>query len=239
LEALVIDAVLNGDDQDEVTARAAALGWNASYVCWVLVGHAPEGSVEMVIERVTRAARTLGLTALAGVHGRRLVTLLAAEAATERNREKWSTVLADSYGPGPVVYGPLAENLSQAAESAAAAIAGLDAVAAWPRAPRPVHADDLLPERLVAGDLRARTLLLDRIYRPLAGSNTDLLGTAEALLEAGGSVEAAARTLYLHANTVRYRVRKIVDLVGLDLLSPRDAITVGTALRAGRLEPPL
>ena len=239
LEALVVDAVLNGDAQEDITARAAALGWNASHECWVLVGDAPEAPPEVVVERVTKTAKTLGLNALAGVHGRRLVTLLAAETASEHDREKWSAVLADSYAPGPVVRGPFAEDLTKASDSAAAAIAGLDAVAGWPRAPRPVHADDLLPERLVAGDPVARALLIGRVFRPLAASSTDLLGTAEALLEAGGSVEAAARTLYLHANTVRYRVRKICDLVGLDLLSPRDAVTVGMALRAGRLAPPL
>ena len=236
LEALVVDAVLNGDAEDDVTARAAALGWNAAHECWVVVGGAPDGPAEVVVERVSRAAKTLGLGVLAGVHGRRLIVLLNAGSATERDRDKWSAALAEHFALGPVVRGAHSPDLVRASESAAAALAGLDSVGGWPAAPRPVHADDLLPERLVAGDQVARALLIERIYLPLAASTTDLLRTAEALLEAGGSVEAAARALYLHANTVRYRVRKICDLVGLDLLTPRDAITIGMALRAGHIQ---
>ena len=64
----------------------------------------------------------------------------------------------------------------------------------------------------------------------------DLLETCAAFLETGGSIEATARNLYVHANTVRYRLRKVLELVGLDLTSPRDAQVVRVAFVIGRTQ---
>ena len=47
-------------------------------------------------------------------------------------------------------------------------------------------------------------------------------------------MEATARALFLHANTVRYRLRKVADAVGRDLTQPRDAQVVRVALVLGR-----
>jgi DNA-binding PucR family transcriptional regulator len=119
------------------------------------------------------------------------------------------------------------------------ALAGLAAVAAWPQAPRPVEAHELLAERAVLGEGAARRRLLEEVYRPLEAAGGDLLGTAAAYLEGGGSVEGTARALFLHANTVRYRLKKLTDVVGYDLTAPREALVVRLALLLGRTAPPL
>lgn len=238
LEALVLDAVLSGEiagEEGDILARAAALNWDSTRPCWVLAGGTPEGSPEVVIEQVRKAARGLELQCLAGVHGKRLVAILGHRKPRPRTRQDSSLALADFFADGAVVMGSLVEGLGDAQLSAASALAGLDAVGAWPDAPRPVDADDLLPERVLVGDEFARRQLLDEVYDPLSAATTDLLRTAEVLLDQGGSLEAAARVLYLHPNTVRYRLRKIVDEVGLDLTQARGALTVGTAIRLGRL----
>ncbi|HET8986950.1 MAG TPA: helix-turn-helix domain-containing protein, partial [Humibacillus sp.] len=94
----------------------------------------------------------------------------------------------------------------------------------------------LLPERALAGDQPARRILVDRVYRPLnAAAQAPLLRTATAYLESGGSLEATARALFVHANTVRYRLGRISDLTGYDLATPREAWVVRIALALGRL----
>ncbi|HYG68345.1 MAG TPA: hypothetical protein VD838_11815, partial [Anaeromyxobacteraceae bacterium] len=60
--------------------------------------------------------------------------------------------LLPRFGPGPVVIGPQVRELADAGRSARAALSGLQAVRAWPSAPRPVLADELLPERMLTGD---------------------------------------------------------------------------------------
>jgi DNA-binding PucR family transcriptional regulator len=119
--------------------------------------------------------------------------------------------------------------------SAAEAVAGLRAAAAWPSAPRPVSADQLLPERALAGDPLARGRLVAEAYTPLAGAGGDLVGTLTAYLEASGSIEGAARALFVHPNTVRYRLRRVTDATGLAPTEPRGAFALRLALAYGRL----
>ncbi|MGC1209525.1 MAG: helix-turn-helix domain-containing protein, partial [Ornithinimicrobium sp.] len=110
-----------------------------------------------------------------------------------------------------------------------------DAAPAWAQAPRPVAADDLLAERTLLGEAPARRALVDRVYTPLRDSGSSLLETAHAYLESGGGIEATGRVLFVHPNTVRYRLSRIEDLVDLDLSSPREAWTAQIALAVGRL----
>ena len=90
----------------------------------------------------------------------------------------------------------------------------------------------LLAERAVLGDEYARLRLLEEVHSPLAEAGGDLLRTAAAFLDGGGSVEGTGRALFLHPNTVRYRLRKVVDTIGHDLTAPRDAQVVRLAARA-------
>ena len=61
-----------------------------------------------------------------------------------------------------------------------------------------------------------------------------LLRTAAAFLDGGSSVEATGRALFLHPNTVRYRLRKVSDTIGYDVTTPRDAQVIRVALVLGR-----
>jgi DNA-binding PucR family transcriptional regulator len=137
---------------------------------------------------------------------------------------------------GPVVLGPRVEDLAGAGTAMREALAGLDAVASWPEAPCPVPSSALLAERAVLGDVTARDRLLSEIYGPLAAAGGDLLPTVSAFLDAGGSIEGASRALFVHANTVRYRIRKVRDLVGLDVSQSRDARVTWVALLLGRAQ---
>src|SRR6185436_5355403 len=127
-------------------------------------------------------------------------------------------------------------SLEQATESARAALAGCRAAPAWPGAPTPVAADDLLPERALAGDLDARRQLRD-VYGALARAGGGLVDTLDAFFAAGGVLESAARELYVHPNTVRYRLKRVAEVTGLSPLDGRDAFALRIALTVGRLDP--
>ncbi len=58
--------------------------------------------------------------------------------------------------------------------------------------------------------------------------------TATAYLDAGG-LEATARLLFVHPNTVRYRLGRIAELTGYDLGHPRDGYAVRLALALAHL----
>lgn len=234
LEALVVDSLLRGETDEEVRSRAAALGWTAQSGVTVTVGRTPSGDDEAVVDALRRTARQAGHDVLTGVQGDRLVVVLGGV----DDPEKAAASVAGHFGPGPVVAGPLVPDLAAAATSARAAVAGLRAADAWPDAPRPVSADALLPERALAGDGHARRALVAHVYEPIAETGPVVIDTLAAYLESGSSVEAAARLLFVHPNTVRYRLRRVVELSGLTPANPRDAYTLRLALTLGRLFPP-
>ena len=143
--------------------------------------------------------------------------------------------IAARFGPGPVVAGPASTDLAAAGGAVAEALAGLAAAPGHPDAPRPVHAADLLPERALCGDPAARRRLTDDVLAPLHDAGGELLRTLSAYLEGGGSLEGCARALYVHPNTVRYRLRRIGELVGRSPTDPREAFVLRAALVADRV----
>ncbi|GAB3350784.1 PucR family transcriptional regulator [Modestobacter lapidis] len=231
LEALVVDALVRGERSDELPGRAAALGWATTGPVLVLVGAAPAG-VDDQRAAVRRAARSQRSEVLVGVHADKLVVVLGGVTGLEEVADRVSR----EFGPGPVVRGPRVESLAQAGESATAALAGLRAAAAWPEAPRPVAADDLLPERALAGDPAARTALTERVAVPLQSAGAEVLETVRVVLGNGGNLEASARALFVHTNTVRYRLKRVTELTGYSLTDPRGSWTLQLALALTELE---
>ncbi|MCR6703765.1 MAG: helix-turn-helix domain-containing protein [Cellulomonas sp.] len=234
LEALVVDALVRGDVDDSTRSRVAALGWSGRGQTLVVVGTTAAPIDEVRAADLRRATRRAADDALVGIQGDRLVVFLGGQG----DLLAAATSLLPRFGPGPVVIGPLVADVTASAASARAAIAGLQAAAAWPQAPRPVAADDLLPERVLVGDALARRTLVAQAYEPLAASQGALLETISAYLGTGRSLEAAARSLYVHPNTVRYRLKRVADVTGWDPLDPRESYVLQTALAVGRLDAP-
>ena len=233
LEALVLDAVIRGDADESVVSRASTVGWRSPTGLTVIIGDLPERP--SAVEDLRTAASREGLDVLAAPQGERLVVVLGGTFTGDDEAVALAASLVDHFGPGPVVVGPVVGDLVEAVLSARAATAGRRAAPAWPGAPRPVSAGALLPERALAGDGHARRQLAHEIYPPLAVHSGDLLATLEAYLEEGGSVEATARRLFIHANTVRYRLGKVTDLTGYSPHNARDAYVLRLALSLGRL----
>ncbi len=232
LEALVVDALVRGDGDDSVRSRVSALGWSGRGKALVVVGEATSGLDDVRTADLRRVARRAAGDALVGIHGDRLVLLLGGEG----DLVAAATGLLGRFGPGPVVIGAVVPSVAEASRSAAAALAGLAAAPAWPQAPRPVMADDLLPERVLTGDESARRTLVAQAYEPLREASGAVLETLSAYLGTGRSLEAAARRLYVHPNTVRYRLRKVSEITGWDPLDARESFVLQVALALGQLE---
>jgi DNA-binding PucR family transcriptional regulator len=238
LEALVVDSLVRGETEDSLPSWASALNWSSSPVTVVvgIIGDdepkpgSPAGVVPL-IEELRAQARRARLDLLAGVHGNRLILVVGGcddpIAAAER--------FAGRFGPGPVIAGPLVRDLRTASVSARAALAALRAAPAWPDAPRPAGADDLLPERALDGDPDARAALISDVYEPLLGGGHALLDTLTTYLEQGSSLEATARLLFVHPNTVRYRLRRVAELTEYTPSAGRDGFTLWVAVALGRL----
>ena len=231
VEAGVVDALVRGHAGELTLSRVGSLGWNR--VSWVVALAAPAPE-DLDVGTLRAAARHRGLSLLTGEAAPALVLVLGGTGDTGAAVEH----LVAALPPAPVVVGPVVPDLAGASPSVQEALAGLAAVGAWPGAPRPVAAGQLLAERAVLGEAAARRRLLEEVYRPLERAGGDLLLTAAAYLEGGSSVEGTGRTLFLHANTVRYRLRKLSDVVGYDVTVPRDALVVRLALLVGRTSPP-
>ena len=122
--------------------------------------------------------------------------------------------LAGLFGPGPLVVGPAVQDLRSAHGFGPRRARRAAGRARWPDAPRPVSADDLLAERALDGDADAAARLMENVYEPLLAGGTALLDTLTTYLEQGSSLEATARMLFVHPNTVRYRLRRVTELTG-------------------------
>ncbi|MEA2404401.1 MAG: hypothetical protein QOE08_1048 [Thermoleophilaceae bacterium] len=85
----------------------------------------------------------------------------------------------------------------------------------------------------------ALRLYCDSVLGPLANGGgeyaDELVRSLETFIEQNGQWERAARELYCHRHTLRYRIRRIEELTGRDLGSARDRIEFWLALRGREL----
>ena len=232
LEALLLDSILAGDRADEIRSRAAATGWKASRGITVMVGRPDQLEEPQLVAKLREIATRANLEILIGVLSDRLVIVLGDVHDVEADTK----TIQRGFSEGPIVYGRVVDSLVDAPISAQEALEGYSAAPAWPAAPRPVAASELLPERALNGDHVARAALTSQVYRPLLRAGHSLLETVDVYTTTGGSLEATARQLFIHANTVRYRLKRVAELTGWDPTSPRDAYVLQVALMTGRLD---
>ena len=238
LEALVVDSILSGEHEEELASRIAALGWRAGGSVVALIGVAAEPVDQDGLRRI---ARKNSADVLIGVHGNRLIVVIG-RIDLENNSEteptsfmKIAEQLDDFFGVGPMVLGPEMASVAEAHRSAKAALAGFAVVKSWQKTARPINAEDLLAERSLAGDMLAKQTLVETIYRPLANNSPELLETLATYLDTGRSLESTARELFVHPNTVRYRLKRISEIIGWDATGSREAFVLQVAMVLGSM----
>lgn len=239
LEALVVDSILAGEYDQELPSRIAALGWSGNGDVAVLVGTPPRHTDP---DQIRRVAKNLNVDVLIGVQGSRMVVVIGHRLHQEGQPVvppvpffQIAKEMDEFFGPGALVLGPTVETILEAVDSAKAALSGFAVSPALRVIPRPVLADDMLPERALAGDALARQVLVTEVYEQLRDHPLDLLHTVWTYFETGHSLEATAKELYIHANTVRYRLKKVTDALDYDPSEPRDSLILHAAIVLGRI----
>ncbi|MDU7360299.1 MAG: helix-turn-helix domain-containing protein [Propionibacteriaceae bacterium] len=232
IEASVIDAVVRGETDESVISRASTLGWHSDNKVVVMVASMQS---DENIDQLRGVAGKTGFDILATVQGERLVCILGGRAVTTPVETAQAVeALAGHVGEGPIIVGPIVPSLAEASQSAREAASGYRAARAWPEGPRIMLSSDLLPERALAGDGHARRALGVELYGQL-DTHRDLLETVVNFLDHGSSMEATARAMYVHPNTVRYRLKRITEITGYNPSNAREAYILRMAVTLGRL----
>ena len=248
LESVAVDAMLH-DEPDDAATRAGTAGWNGT---GPVVAIAAKTTLDALgVSRLRHECRNLASDCLVSVRGDSVLIVLGAGSEThgssskpvsKNSRSGTAEQLVDQAAMqvagglgGSAVVGPVVSGISHAGRSLRSALAGLRALPGWAEAPNPVHADDLLPERLLAGDELAGEQILNLVHAPLHEMGDPFESTVATYLALGGSLEATARNLFVHANTVRYRLGRVSEQVGWDATNARDGLMLHMAIIVGRL----
>ncbi|NBE98300.1 PucR family transcriptional regulator [Nonomuraea sp. KC401] len=96
-----------------------------------------------------------------------------------------------------------------------------------------VHFESLLLQvaDVAAAEEQAPTGPYQRLLEHDAEHGTELTATLRAYLDAFGDVNAACARVHVHANTFRYRLKRLVEISGLDLSDPDARLTVMLQMR--------
>lgn len=214
----VLEGRFSGSPQE--LERARALGYDPARAYRVLVLLLPEPPLtveafqyrERIALQIGRALRERGAAPLvAALHDQVIVFLERDELLAEVTRTIDLAVVTAVAGrpyPGP----------DGARRSYREACSLLEYV----RSPGVYRYEDLILERVLAGDAEARTAFRDVLLGPLqrARHGERLAETLFAWVDARFSVKEAATQLGLHPNTVRYRLEQIAALLARDLEDP-------------------
>jgi len=233
VESRIVDALMRDRIDEDMLSRASTLGWPAAMPVVVMVGTRPANKDQSAaVDALHQWAEAIGRQALGAIQGEHLVAVVNADA--EDDAVKIAKQMEGCFGAGPIVVGPIVDGLAEAHDSAADAASGALVVGAWPEHPIIVTADALLPERSLAGNPTAQQALVV-VYQQLVDAGSDLLETCAGFLDHSGSIEATARDMFIHPNTVRYRLKRIQDVTGYSAANARDAFVLRLALTLGRL----
>ena len=87
----------------------------------------------------------------------------------------------------------------------------------------------LLPS--IAADTAVGEALARRYIEPLAASGSEIVESLRALFECDMHIESAAKQLFVHPNTLRYRIARFEELTGANLREVRTQVEVWWALQ--------
>lgn len=237
LEALVVDSILSGENTEEIASRVAALGWRANGSALVLIGNTDEA---LDADNLRRVARKCDADVLIGEHGDRLIVVVGkiSSSVGTKNASSFEEIVAKLepfFAAGAIVVGQTVRDISAAHNSARAALSGFAVLRNSKNLKRVTHADDVLAERALAGDALAKQTLVEKIYKPLSENSAELLETLTTYLDCGRSLEATSKQLFVHANTVRYRLKRISEIIGWDATGAHEAFVLQVAMVIGSM----
>jgi PucR family transcriptional regulator, purine catabolism regulatory protein len=238
----VLGLVLSGRlDAEEVAVRLAPFEISGAAAVLVLAVDEPD-ALEDELERILVDLGAKALVATVATARRRLLcaVLAGAEDPLELATAAREMLAADGRSVRAAIsHSAPVEALRRSFHEARCALE-VGALANG-SAPAVASADDLGAYRLLLSlqdDDGLRQYcddVLSPIERTRTGNGDELLRSLEAFLEHNGSWEAAARALFCHRHTLRYRISRIEELTGRRLDRVENRIEFWLALRGREL----
>ncbi|HEX8758376.1 MAG TPA: helix-turn-helix domain-containing protein [Pseudonocardiaceae bacterium] len=234
----LVDHLLCGADEESALALAQALDYDLERPHQVLVveGRGRRRDEEAFFHAVRRAARDVGAGVLLVTRGRAVVLLSPARAPFDRLH---AAVLAElGGGTCRIGVGGVCERPSEFPRSYREAQFALKMQVVAKGVTQVVGFEGLGVYRLLSEV--QDTAGVDRFVRSWLGALLDydarkhsaLVDTLSEYLECGGSYDAAAASLSVHRNTLKYRLQRIRELSGHDLSCPDTRFNLQLATRA-------
>ncbi len=238
LEALVVGSLVRGETEESMNSWASALSWKSSPVA-VIAGQLdvrPGGQADgeesgALIDDLRTDAKRARLDVLAGVQGSRLIVVLGGTDDPISAAERF----ACGPGPGRWWWGRWCRTFVRPPHPRAPRCPAC--VRRSPGRTHPARSARMncCPSGPWPGDPDARSFLISGVYEPLLAGGSALVDTLTTYLEQGSSLEATARMLFVHPNTVRYRLRRVTELTGYAPSDGRDGFSLWIAIVLGRL----
>ncbi len=236
LRQALVEELITGTDVQNAFRRAQLLDVDLERPHRVLVvGGGRIAGPDELERAVRRGLRDLGWEALVSTRASRVVLLL-------EDGQRWAEL-------PPAVAANSASGLAHVGVGGACHVAG-DYPRSYREAERALRLADLAdgPRLSVYEELGVYQLFADlrepealgsfveRWIGPLLAYDTahgaDLVHTLTEYLEAGGNYDHTAAALILHRSTLRYRLRRIREITGLDLNDPDTRFNLQLATRA-------
>jgi sugar diacid utilization regulator len=233
LQDLMLDAIISNEPDHTIESRAIATGWHLDQPVCTLVGPVPQSRipVETHIEQIRRTARTANLDVLVGIQSNQMIIVMGSSDPASFTAASTRTFLTH-FGPGTVILGPTVENVKLAYQSVSPALSAYQATALVTPTERLLSHEDLLSARVLTGDHDAIKPLIEKLSSAI---RQDVRETLATYLEQAPTIEGCARKMFVHVNTVRYRLKRVAEVTGYDPLNPQDALALRLALMLGRI----
>jgi len=240
-----LDGVLGGElTTEEILARGEALGLDIAVPYGVaIIAFAQHGADETLLRNGQHRLRAMAAElpnadrSLVVARGDELVLIFPAEGEADSMAphlvsfiERASGVIGTGLSAG---LGRARESITELSGSYREASIALAAARAGSSSPLAVYGEVLIEELILRERAVARRLART-ILEPL-DPHPDLLATLVSYMEHGPSLPAVAKRLYLHPNTVAYRLARVKELTGRDPKSPAGVAELFLALRASQL----
>ena len=237
--------------EDLVVERALAFGYDLRRRSRVFVLEAaaadgrratPESAYALAVECAGRWAKQ----SLVAVHGGAVVVIVPEEPdhGGERRFEDALTASAAArlpQAPVSTAVGTECEAVEDYRTSYLAARRGLDLLRLLDRPGQVFSFRDSTLESMLLQSTRPEVVVrfIARYVTPLEDYDrhhtSELRRTLEVYYEVGGVLEEAARRLHVHVSTLRYRLKKAAQLLGIDLKDGAAALDLQVALKAERI----
>lgn len=235
IESALVDAIVRGAKPEEISSFSSTLVWDATKPVVSVVGRPlqQEDSSDPV-PLIHSLSKLMGRRALAAVQGQHVVVITD---ASEDELLQDTCPLYDAFSDDQIIVGTTSKSLETATRSTHEAFAALRMAQQMPLTPHIASANMFLPERAISGDPLAIERLFEQTIKPLEKHATEAIrNTLRLYLSIDGGVEECARQLYVHPNTVRYRLKRVAEITGMDPLDSRERFALRIANVLGMME---